>query len=219
MLVGGATMTTVCTGIFSYYPAGKLRKESAGAGVERSAENLASQIEVSLGAAVGLLRQLATDTRIQQALVKENEIYTGLTPDEISQLTVKYKAIWEASDKPKEQLDALGRTRTAKILDDFVKANPGFHKLIALDKGGKALAAFGRLNSPFTHTQDEWNRTGKTDQVKATISEPSIGGDPVSPSVLICIPVSQTDAEDFEGELHAGPDRRYPGRGRPLRRA
>jgi NhaP-type Na+/H+ or K+/H+ antiporter len=72
MLVGGATMTTVCTGIFSYYLAGKLRKESAGAVVERGAENLASQIDVSLGAAVGLVRQLAADTQIRQALEKES---------------------------------------------------------------------------------------------------------------------------------------------------
>ena len=47
--------------------------------MQHGAENLASRINISLDAAVGLLTQLATDPRILQAVERENRKFEHLS--------------------------------------------------------------------------------------------------------------------------------------------
>jgi len=203
ILMVGVSVTTVCTGVFGYYHAIKLRRAGADAIVQQDAEMLAREIDMSLASAVGLLKQLAASPRLQQAIAEKNMQYEGLNDEEIERLSLKETTIWKAANQPEEELHALRNSRTAGVLAAFAETNPGFQTLIAVDRERRALAAFGELNSPYPREEKKWDKVRITGLARATISEPVFAASRVSPSVLISVPISPDGTGGFEGELYA----------------
>ena len=203
ILMVGVSVTTICTGVFGYYHAIKLRRAGADATVQHDAEMLAREIDMSLASAVGLLKQLAASPRLQQAIAEKNMQYEGLDDEEIEQLILRETTIRKAANQPEEDLHALRNNRTAGALAAFAETNPGFQTLIAVDREGRASAAFGYLDSPYPREGEKWDKARITGLARATISEPAFAASRVSPSVLISVPISPDGTGGFEGELYA----------------
>lgn len=203
ILVMGAAATTASTAAFGYYHANRLRTDSAAKAMQHGAENLASRIDISLDAAVGLLKQLSVDPRIQQAVERENQEYENLSPGEVKRRIQNEIAIWKASNDRQEKLDALRGGEAGFALSNFVRANPNLQNVIAVNGKGKAVATSGRLNSPYPGKDKLWVQSKITGLGRAAISEPSFEGKDAAPSVLICVPISPDATGGFEGELYA----------------
>ena len=196
ILVVGAAMITACTIAFGFLHAESLRTDAAADSMQQGAEKLAGQIDISLGAAVGLLKQLATNQHIQEAAARENLNYADLSREEKIE-------IWKASDNPQGQLDALRSTKAGIALAEFASNNTGFLELIAVDSEGQAIATLGPLKSLFPDQEKKWDQSKITGLGKAAVSEPSYEGKSATPSVLICVPISSGTSKTFEGELYA----------------
>ena len=203
ILVVGVAATTLCTGAFGYFHANRLRKDGAATAMEHGAEKLAGQIDISLDSAVGLLRQLGNDSRIRSALAGENQKYAGLSRQQISRLIDNDIEIWKASGNLQRRLNALSEKPAGRALAYFVRDNPSFKTLIAVDREGKAVAAAGRLSSLYPEKQKQWLRSKVIGLGRPAISEPIVSGKPASPSVLMCIPIIPGGIGDLKGELLA----------------
>lgn len=203
ILVIGATATTVSTAVFGYYHANRLRTDGAANAMQHRAKNLASRINISLDASVGLLKQLTNDPRILQAVERENQKFKNLSPGEVKQRIQNEIAIWKASNNRLEKLDALRSVEAGLVLLNFVRANPNLQSVIAVNGKGKAVAASGKLNSPYPGKNKPWVQSKITGLGKAAISEPFFEGKDAAPSVLICVPISPDATGGFEGELYA----------------
>jgi HAMP domain-containing protein len=196
ILVIGAAIITACTIVFGFLHAENLRTDSAADSMQQGAEKLAGQIDISLGAAVGLLKQLANDPHIQEAAARENLNNASLSREAKIEM-------WKASDNPQGQLDALRSTRAGIALADFARKNAGFQELIAVDSEGQAIATLEPLSLLFPGQEKKWDQSKITGLGKAAVSEPSYEGKRANPSVLISVPISRGSSETFEGELYA----------------
>ena len=203
IVVFGATATTACSALFGYYLANKLRRDGTGTAMQWGAGQLAGQIEISLDAAVGLMKHISTSPRLQQAIDENNKEYENLPGADIRSLVRNEKAMWEVSGQPQEQLDALRRNEVGVMLAEFAEANPAFRTLIAVDRGGKAVGVFGKVDSPYSGQEKRWTRTGITGRGKAATGWPIFSGARVSASVPICVPVRPAEGANYGGELYA----------------
>jgi signal transduction histidine kinase len=201
--VVGAALITVCTIAFGFLHADSLRTDAAADSMQRGAEKLAGKIDISLGAAVGLLNQLATNRYIQKAAAEENLDYANLSDDEVDRLILNKIEMWKASDSPQKQLDALRSTMAGLALADFAKKNSGFQELIAVDREGRAIATLDTLNSLYPKRDEKWVQSQITGLGKAAVSEPLFEGKSATPAVLICVPISHETSGAFRGELYA----------------
>ncbi len=202
ILVIGAALTTASTAVFGYYLANKLRKDGAADAMRHGAEKLAGQIEISLDASVGLLKQLAKDPSIRQAIERENQKHEGLSTKEVKHLIQNEIAIWKASDNQRQQLDALRSSEAGQALESLIGANSGLRAVIAVNREGKAVASSGKVDSLYYRQDDPWTQAKITGLGRAAISEPTFEGKGAA-SVLICVPVSPGEAGGFEGEFYA----------------
>jgi two-component system NtrC family sensor kinase len=203
ILVIGAAIITTCTIAFGFLHAESLRTDAAGDSMQQGAEMLAGQIDISLGAAVGLLKQLASDAHIQEAAARESLNYAGLSEDEISRLVLNKIEMWKASDNPQGQLDALRSTWPGIALADFAGNNTGFSDLIAVDSEGQAVATLNAVDKLYPGRDKKWTQSNITGLKKAAVSEPFYEGKSAAPSVLICVPILSEASDTLAGELYA----------------
>jgi signal transduction histidine kinase len=177
VLLGGAAIAIVCTAIFSYYHAYRLRRDGGGAAMQRVAESLSEQIDISLDTAIHLLTQLAAAEEIRGAFAAQSKRSEGVLP--------------------------LGIAEAERALARFASRNPSFGLVRAVDRGGAVVAASGKPESLYPGRDEWWRQAKMANQDDPQIYEPVFTDAPLSMLVRLYIPVFSAESGDVQGKLLA----------------
>ncbi len=177
ILIVGAAIAIVCTAIFSYYHAYRLRQEGTGAAMQRVAESMSEEIDMSLDTAIHLLTQLAATEEIQRAFVAHSKTTEGTLPPEVAE--------------------------AEKALARFCFRNSSFGLVRAVDPGGTVVADSGKPESSYPSRDEWWRQAKMANQREAQIYEPVFTDAPFSTLVRLYVPVFSQESDGIQGKLLA----------------